>query len=36
MLSLVPIGRISDEAGVVTYREKGEARRFAQGSFSHF
>lgn len=36
MLSLVPIGRISDEAGVVTYRGKGEVRSFAQGSFSHF
>ncbi|WP_377847427.1 thiamine-phosphate kinase [Bosea sp. UC22_33] len=36
MLLLTPIGRISDEAGAVTYREKGEARGFAQGSFSHF
>jgi len=36
MLLLTPIGRISDEAGVVTYRENGEARSFAQGSFSHF
>ena len=36
MLPLVPIGRISDEAGVVTYRGKGGAHSFAQGSFSHF
>lgn len=36
MLLLTPIGRITAEAGVVTYRGKGEARSFAQGSFSHF
>lgn len=36
MLPLAPIGRITGEAGVVTYREKDELRSFAQGSFSHF
>ncbi len=36
MLPLTQIGRITAEAGVVTYREKGEMRSFAQGSFSHF
>ncbi|UZF93117.1 thiamine-phosphate kinase [Bosea sp. NBC_00550] len=36
MVPLVPIGRITAEAGVVTYREKGQPRSFAQGSFSHF
>jgi thiamine-monophosphate kinase len=36
MLPLTPIGRITAEAGVVTYREKGGLRSFAQGSFSHF
>jgi thiamine-monophosphate kinase len=35
-LPLVPIGRITAEAGVVRYREKGRAREFARGSFSHF
>ena len=33
---LTPIGRIKPEAGVVIWREKGEPRSFAQGSFSHF
>jgi len=36
MLPLTPIGRITTEAGVVNYREKGGLRSFAQGSFSHF
>ena len=36
MLPLAPIGRITAEAGKVTYREKGKLRSFAQGSFSHF
>ena len=36
MLPLTPIGRIMAEAGVVTYREQGRSRSFAQGSFSHF
>lgn len=36
MLPLTPIGRITAEAGVVEYREKGGLRSFAQGSFSHF
>jgi thiamine-monophosphate kinase len=36
MLLLTPIGRITAEAGVVTYRGKGGAHSFAQGSFSHF
>lgn len=35
-IPLVPIGRITAETGVVTYREKGRPRSFAQGSFSHF
>ena len=36
MLLLTPIGRVSDEASAVTYRGKGGAQSFAQGSFSHF
>lgn len=36
MLPLTPIGRVTAEAGVVTYRERGRLRSFAQGSFSHF
>lgn len=33
---LTAIGRITAEAGTVHYREKGRARAFARGSFSHF
>lgn len=33
---LTQIGRITAEAGVVHYREKGRVREFAHGSFSHF
>ncbi|MFJ5368989.1 thiamine-phosphate kinase [Bosea sp. CER48] len=36
MLPLTPIGRVIADTGAVTYREKGELRGFAQGSFSHF
>ncbi|AMJ59541.1 thiamine-phosphate kinase [Bosea sp. PAMC 26642] len=35
-IALTPIGRATDAAGVATYREKGRARSFAQGSFAHF
>jgi thiamine-monophosphate kinase len=35
-LPLSPIGRVTAEAGVVTYRGKDGLRSFAQGSFSHF
>ncbi|MCO5092847.1 thiamine-phosphate kinase [Bosea sp. (in: a-proteobacteria)] len=35
-LPLTPIGRITPEAGVATYRAKDGLRSFAQGSFSHF
>lgn len=35
-LPLTPIGRVTSEAGTVTYREQGGLRSFAQGSFSHF
>ncbi len=35
-IPLTPIGRIKSEAGVVTWRENGEPRSFARGSFSHF
>ncbi|CAH1650128.1 Thiamine-monophosphate kinase [Hyphomicrobiales bacterium] len=33
---LTPIGRVTSEAGTVTYREQGGLRSVAQGSFSHF
>jgi thiamine-monophosphate kinase len=33
---LTPIGRITPEAGVATYRGKDGMRSFARGSFSHF
>jgi thiamine-monophosphate kinase len=35
-IALTPIGRVAGEAGVATYRERGKARSFAQGSFAHF
>jgi thiamine-monophosphate kinase len=36
LVPLAPIGRITPEAGVTTYRGKDGLRSFAQGSFSHF
>ena len=36
MLLLTPIGRITAEAGMVTYRGKSGTQNFAHGSFSHF
>lgn len=35
-VALTPIGRVTGEAGVAIYRERGRARSFAQGSFAHF
>jgi thiamine-monophosphate kinase len=36
MLLLTPIGRVTAEAGSVTYLGRGGAQSFAQNSFSHF
>lgn len=33
---LTAIGRVTEDRGVVNYREKGRARIFARGSFAHF
>ena len=35
-IALTPIGRVTGETGVASYREQGRARSFAQGSFAHF
>jgi thiamine-monophosphate kinase len=35
-MALTRIGHVTDKASVATYREKGRARSFAQGSFAHF
>ncbi|PTM43605.1 thiamine-phosphate kinase [Bosea sp. 124] len=35
-IALTGIGRVTDAAGVATYRERGRARSFARGSFAHF